>query len=132
MYNCCKHHHCSEHDCSSHHCPPHHKPYPPEKPSIPEQPSIPVAPPLPGGWTSWLPPTKEEIQLFYIAIRGLIGVDYTPYAVQSQVIAGKNYLFIAKTEVLTGRGVVIGVVTVAVTVDAQGNIIRGPITPIGN
>lgn len=132
MYNCCKYDHCSSHHCSSHHCPPHDCPPHHDKPYPPEKPSIPVAPPLPGGWTSWLPPTKEEIQIFYIAIRGLMGADYTPYAVQSQVIAGKNYLFLAKKEVLTGNGVVIGLVTIAVTVDAQGNIIRGTITQIGN
>lgn len=126
MYHCCRHHHCSHHECPPHDCPPHHKPYPPE------QPSIPIAPPLPGGWTSWLKPTKEEVRLFYLAIQGLIGANYTPYAVQSQVIAGKKYLFLAKKEVLTGNGLVIGLVTVAITVDVKGNIILGAITPIGN
>lgn len=68
----------------------------------------------------------------FLAIQGLIGLKYTPYAVQSQSVAGTNYLFLAKTEIFTGNGLVIGLVTVEITVDLQGNIVLGIITTIGN
>ena len=108
--------------CYNHHCKPHY----------PEHPTPPIAPPVPGGWTSWLPLTRVEEQIFYTAIKGLIGVEYIPCAVQSQEVAGTNYLFLAKREIITGAGITIDLVTIAVFVDLQGNIRRGLITQIGH
>jgi hypothetical protein len=36
----------------------------------------------------------EEEQIFKTAIKGLVGVDYKPVAVASQIVNGTNYVFI--------------------------------------
>ena len=92
------------HSCyCRHHCKPH----------CPETPQIPIASPTAGGWTSWLQLTRSEAKIFYTAIQGLIGADYIPYAVHSQVVAGTNYLFLTAKEVITGGTMTRNLVTIA-------------------
>ena len=108
----CHSHHCDSHE-SEHHTPR-------------------IAPPPPGGWTSWLPLTRVEEQIFFKEVSGLTGAEYIPCLVQSQEVAGTNYLFLAKREIITGAGITIDLVTIAVFVDLQGNIRRSLITQIGH
>lgn len=37
--------------------------------------------------------STEEMNVFNQALEGLLGVDYTPLAVSTQVVAGMNYKF---------------------------------------
>ena len=113
----CHSHHCESHHCDSHDSE-HHTPR--------------IAPPPPGGWTSWLPLTRVEEQIFFKEVSGLIGAEYIPCLVQSQEVAGTNYLFLAKREIITGAGITIDLVTIAIFVDLQGNIRRSLITQIGH
>lgn len=52
---------------------------------------------LVGGWTSFnftLTPKAKEI--FNAALKGFVGVAYTPLAFATQVVAGTNWCFLAK------------------------------------
>lgn len=49
-----------------------------------------------GGWTPYRSLTEEDEQVFKEATAGLVGVDYTPLKVQSQIVAGTNYRFYCK------------------------------------
>jgi hypothetical protein len=46
-----------------------------------------------GGWTAFAKPTALELEVFNEAMKGLIGVKYTPETVSSQVVEGMNYKF---------------------------------------
>jgi len=46
-----------------------------------------------GGWTPYHSLTPEDQTVFNTAIKGLIGVKYTPQTVSTQVVAGVNYRF---------------------------------------
>jgi hypothetical protein len=51
-----------------------------------------------GGWSPYRKPTAEDLAVFNEAIKGLIGVKYTPELVSTQVVAGMNYKFICIAE----------------------------------
>lgn len=54
---------------------------------------------IPGGWTGFnftIPPEAQKV--FDAALHGFSGVDYTPIAVASQVVAGSNYCFLCKAK----------------------------------
>ena len=46
-----------------------------------------------GGWTPYHKLTAEDRAVFDEAMKGLIGVTYTPEEVSTQVVAGTNYRF---------------------------------------
>lgn len=46
-----------------------------------------------GGWTPYHTLTPADKQVFDQAIKGLVGVKYTPQTVSSQVVAGTNYRY---------------------------------------
>jgi hypothetical protein len=46
-----------------------------------------------GGWTAYGPITPVEQKVFNEAIKGIIGVKYTPHKVSTQLVAGTNYRF---------------------------------------
>lgn len=46
-----------------------------------------------GGWTKYHALTPENQKVFDIAIKGIIGVNYTPKEVSTQVVAGVNYRY---------------------------------------
>lgn len=46
-----------------------------------------------GGWTAYHPLTPNDQQVFNEAMRGFVGVKYTPQTVSTQVVAGTNYRF---------------------------------------
>ncbi len=48
---------------------------------------------MPGGWTKYRDLTSEDKAVFDEALEGLIGVNYTPNSVATQVVAGVNYRF---------------------------------------
>lgn len=52
-----------------------------------------------GGWTAYGPLTPEDQKVFDEAIKGIIGVDYTPKEVSTQVVAGVNYRYICNASV---------------------------------
>ena len=47
----------------------------------------------PGGWTPFAKVTSDTQKVFDEALKGLLGVGYTPLAVTSQVVSGTNYIF---------------------------------------
>jgi len=52
-----------------------------------------------GEWTGFTFPVKDEdLEVFEKVTSQLIGVRYTPFAVASQLVSGKNYCFIAGGE----------------------------------
>jgi hypothetical protein len=56
---------------------------------------------IPGGWTDWnFAISKEAQQVFDAAVKGLLGVQYTPLAFATQVVAGTNYCFLSKAKVV--------------------------------
>jgi hypothetical protein len=57
---------------------------------------VPSTPPLPGGYTQERDLTAEDTALFAAATTELIGVNYEPLKVATQVVAGTNYKFYCK------------------------------------
>lgn len=55
---------------------------------------------MPGGYTSYRPVTVEDKILFRQALQ-LMGADYEPLLVATQVVAGKNYSFICNANMVT-------------------------------
>ncbi|ADL50975.1 hypothetical protein [Clostridium cellulovorans] len=49
-----------------------------------------------GGWSVHETITDEDKEVFETALQGIVGVNYTPIAVASQIVNGVNYIFIAK------------------------------------
>ncbi|HET7831581.1 MAG TPA: hypothetical protein VFK88_01315 [Gallionella sp.] len=52
-----------------------------------------------GAWTAYRAPTPEEIGMFKKTIT-LLGVEYTPLAVSTQVVSGMNYRFACNAKVV--------------------------------
>jgi hypothetical protein len=46
-----------------------------------------------GGWTPYHDLTIEDRMVFNEALKGFVGVKYTPNSVSTQVVAGVNYRF---------------------------------------
>lgn len=51
-----------------------------------------------GEWTAYQKLTQEDRDVFNEALQGFVGVQYTPEAVSTQVVAGKNYRFQSKAQ----------------------------------
>lgn len=47
-----------------------------------------------GGYTKFRPLNEEEQAIFDEATKGIVGVDYEPLLVATQVVAGTNYKYI--------------------------------------
>ncbi|MCO6147310.1 hypothetical protein [Flavobacterium sp. NRK1] len=52
-----------------------------------------VEAPVLGGWTAYHKLTPQDQKVFDEAMRGFVGVKYTPQSVSTQVVAGTNYRF---------------------------------------
>ncbi|MGA9637954.1 hypothetical protein [Flavobacterium sp.] len=48
---------------------------------------------LVGGWSPFHPLTTQDQEIFNQALQGFLGVIYTPNAVSTQIVAGKNYRY---------------------------------------
>lgn len=48
---------------------------------------------LVGGWTQYQPLTPQDQKVFDEAMRGFVGVKYSPKEVSTQVVNGTNYRF---------------------------------------
>ncbi len=46
-----------------------------------------------GGWSSYTPLTAQDQAVFEQAMKGFLGVKYTPNTVSTQVVAGTNYRY---------------------------------------
>lgn len=57
-----------------------------------------------GGWTSFRDLTTEDEQVFQKAMEKIIGVDYTPLKVSTQVVNGTNYRFACESRVVSTTG----------------------------
>ena len=57
---------------------------------------------IPGGWTPYRPLTAEDRKVFNEAMKGFVGVTYTPNEVSTQVVAGTNYRFKCTSRHMTG------------------------------
>jgi hypothetical protein len=53
-----------------------------------------------GGWSSFGTVSEDDKKVFDAALRGLVGCSYTPLLVATQVVAGRNYCFLCKGEVV--------------------------------
>jgi hypothetical protein len=49
--------------------------------------------PVVGGWTPYHKLTPEDKLVFDEALKGFVGVKYTPYTVATQVVLGTNYRY---------------------------------------
>ena len=49
-----------------------------------------------GGWTPYRELTQEDKTIFDQAMEGFTGINYTPFLVATQVVAGINYKFKCK------------------------------------
>lgn len=48
---------------------------------------------LVGGWSTYTALTPEDQKVFDEALKGFVGVKYTPKEVATQLVNGKNYRF---------------------------------------
>jgi hypothetical protein len=55
---------------------------------------------VPGGWTRFGPLDKQSKAVFETAMKGFVGVGYTPLEVSTQVVAGTNYRFLCDAQVV--------------------------------
>lgn len=55
---------------------------------------------IPGGYTEDRAVTAEDLAIFEEALAGLLGVDYEPTLVATQIVAGTNYRFTATATVV--------------------------------
>lgn len=56
-----------------------------------------TAMPVVGGWTNFnFTLTDKAKKVFMLAMKGFVGVDYTPLAFATQVVAGTNWCYLAK------------------------------------
>jgi hypothetical protein len=56
---------------------------------------------LDGGWTPFITPIpQEDLDVFNTAMKQIMGVDYQPLAVATQVVAGTNYRFFCNSKVV--------------------------------
>lgn len=46
-----------------------------------------------GGWSKYHSLTESDKQVFNEAMKGFVGVKYTPQEVSTQIVAGTNYRF---------------------------------------
>ena len=53
-----------------------------------------------GGWTVHDCITAEDMVVFNTAMKGLIGVNYEPIILATQLVNGTNYSFICKTTIM--------------------------------
>jgi hypothetical protein len=53
-----------------------------------------------GGWSAFRAVDSEDVAIFNKATEHLLGVDYTPLEVSTQVVAGMNYRFICESKVV--------------------------------
>ena len=59
------------------------------------------SPAVPGGWTAFsFTITDSAKKVFDTALKGWLGVGYTPLAFATQVVAGTNYCFLCKGHVV--------------------------------
>ena len=49
--------------------------------------------PIVGGWSPYHKLTAQDQQVFNEALKGFVGVKYTPETVSTQIVAGTNYRF---------------------------------------
>lgn len=52
-----------------------------------------VEAPVLGGWTTYGPLTANDQKVWAEAMKGFVGVKYTPQSVATQLVAGTNYRF---------------------------------------
>lgn len=57
----------------------------------------------PGGWSPFDELTEEDRKVFEEAMKGLVGVEYTPEKVAKQVVNGTNYRFFCYGNPLTAE-----------------------------
>lgn len=53
-----------------------------------------------GGWTEYRSLSEEDQKVFDKALNGLVGVQYTPIAVATQVVNGVNYSFFCNAQIV--------------------------------
>lgn len=56
-----------------------------------------------GGWSPFEPLTEEDRKVFDEAMKGLVGVEYTPKKVSKQIVQGTNYRFFCYGNPLTAE-----------------------------
>lgn len=85
---------------------------------------------LAGGWTAYGPLNDETRKVFDQALEGLLGVNYEPLVVASQVVSGTNYSFFCNAQVVAPNTPNQGAM-VAIYVDLEGNASIKSITLTG-
>lgn len=54
---------------------------------------------LVGGWLPYHPLTAQDKKVFEEALKGFVGVHYTPLEVSTQVVNGTNYRYLSNAQV---------------------------------
>ncbi len=49
---------------------------------------------MPGGWSKFRSLTQEDKDVFNQAMEGIVGVDYEPLLVSTQIVAGENFKYL--------------------------------------
>ena len=82
-----------------------------------------------GGWTAYHKLSAKDQAVFNQALEGFVGVQYTPFEVSTQVVAGTNYRFKCKTTVPLSNPIH-GEVVVQIFKSLDGDAHITSITPI--
>ena len=72
-----------------------------------------------GGWSSFGPVTSEDKKVFNEATSGLIGVDYTPEKVSTQVVNGTNYRFQCSATIPNGTAIWLAMVEIYAPINGK-------------
>lgn len=81
-----------------------------------------------GGWSAYTTPTPAELKIFKEAINGLLGVNYKPTAVSTQLVAGTNFRFKALATVILSGLIYEVIVSIYQPLSGEPKLIE--ITPI--
>ncbi|MCJ8155609.1 hypothetical protein MKJ01_17770 [Chryseobacterium sp. SSA4.19] len=78
---------------------------------------------LVGGWTKYHPLTAEDQKVFDEALRGFVGVKYSPYEVSSQVVYGINYRYKCKASMPPRDIIWEAIIEIYSPVDGQPHVV---------
>tara|TARA_B110000967_G_C18525111_1_gene382986 strand:+ start:281 stop:553 length:273 start_codon:yes stop_codon:yes gene_type:complete len=77
---------------------------------------------LMGGWTPYHDLTTQDRIIFDEALKGFVGVTYTPGSVSTQVVAGTNYRFKCTASIPPAEVVWEAIVEIFNTLDGKPHI----------
>lgn len=78
---------------------------------------------LVGGWTAFHPLTPEDQKVFDEAMKGFVGVIYTPFEVSTQLVNGTNYRYKCTASIPPAEVIWQAIVEIYKPIDGQPHVV---------